>query len=180
MFKSMASFSCVMPFFRRSSFSLTKSPLTLLYQFGIYEGYHRLTRADTVLPGANTPIHPQSPWKCGKHSRRAFCRLDAFALRKNSEGLSGEQKSPLARKRTKVGCRPPRTMTQTRGDFCRWKACLPLSSDGIVIFAAKINKTHGIEIYPMILWAIFHVSSSRIVQGDRKPVCLLKGNLGLI
>lgn len=28
------------------------------------QGYHPLTRADTVLTGRNVRMHPQSPWKC--------------------------------------------------------------------------------------------------------------------
>lgn len=34
--------------------------------------------------------------------------------------------------------------------------------------------------YPVILWAIFQVSSSRIVQGNLNPMYLLKGILGEI
>ena len=49
---------------------------------------------------------------------------------------------------------------------------------GTVNVQATYSRTMGSEICPKMLCAIFHVSSSRMVQGSRNPVCRLYGILG--
>ena len=52
------------------------------------------------------------------------------------------------------------------------------SKSGTVNVQATYSRTMGSEICPKMLCAIFHVSSSRMVQGSRNPVCRLYGSLG--
>ena len=49
----------------------------------IFQIYHQLTRAHTVLPGRKTPMLPQSPCQYTKYCLRAFHCLNAFLLRQN-------------------------------------------------------------------------------------------------
>ena len=58
-------------------------------------GYHRWTRASTVLSGKNAPILCQVPWPYGKYALRAFPCLTGFLLRQNckapaSDGFSSD------------------------------------------------------------------------------------------
>ena len=76
----------------------------------IIRSYPRCIKGNTVFRGI-----------CGSRRRYPRCRATArlprlpcpppHLLPKNSEGPASEKKSALARKRTQVGWRPPRTMT---------------------------------------------------------------------
>ena len=81
-----------------------------------------------------------------------------FPLPKNSEGLSGEQKSGLARKRTTVGRRPPRPMTMSSADFLPLESVSALVHRGYVFF--------GIFLLSR---SVFHISLDPMIDSLRGP-----------
>ena len=119
--------------------------------------YPRWTRANTVFRGGNRA-----------QLRFPHCRATArllrqpprtrFPLPKNSEGLSGEQKSGLARKRTTVGWRPPRTMTMSSADFLPLESVFALVHRGYVFF--------GISLLSR---SVFHISLDPMIDSLRGP-----------
>ena len=72
--------------------------------------YPQWTRGNTVFRGQNDRQLRYPRCRATARRPRLPC-WPRFLLPKNSKGPAGEKKWGLARKRTKVGWRPPRTMT---------------------------------------------------------------------
>ena len=119
--------------------------------------YPRWTRANTVFRSGN---RAQLRFPHGRASARLLRQppRTRFPLPKNSGGLSSEQKSGLARKRTTVGRRPPRTMTMPSADF------LPLESVSALVhrgYQCRIKKAEEQKYIIVIMkGATYHEKSN--------------------
>ena len=110
------------------------------------QGYPRWTRANTVFRGGN---RARLRFPHGRASARLLRQppRSRFPLPKNSEGLSGEQKSGLAR-----------TMTMSSADFLPLESVSALVHRGYVFF--------GIFLLSR---SVFHISLDPMIDSLRGP-----------
>ena len=111
----------------------------ILYLSMIRDLYHRLTRADTVLPDRNAPILRHVPWKYGKYSLRVLPCLDTFLCGKTASHLPAMDFRGIFGFRATGGLAPAKARRTKSTAKARWQACLPLLIDGMITALSLIR-----------------------------------------